>query len=156
MLAEGSPAPDFTMKDHNGSPVSLQDFRGKWVVMWWYPKASTAGCTLESRGFRERAREFGDLGAEIIGASFDTPEENCTFAETEDLPYRLLSDPSREVGERYETLRAPEEPNQEWPKRRTYLIDPDGVIRRAYRVRDIHEHVGEVLEDLKQLSRAPA
>ena len=154
MLAEGTPAPDFTLPDHDDNPVTLSDLRGKWVVLWWYPKAQTAGCTLESRSFRELAGEFTDLGAEILGASFDTPEENCAFADAEQLGYRLLCDPTMEVGERYETKRAPEEPAPEWPKRRTYLIDPDGIIRKSYRVKDANLHPGEVLEDLRELAGA--
>ncbi len=107
---------------------------------------------MEGQGFRDRAPEFQKAGAEIVGISFDTPEENLAFAEGQGFPFRLLCDFEREVGALYETLRAPEEPMPEWAKRRTYLIDPDGVIRKAYRVKDVTAHTDEVLGDLKALA----
>lgn len=109
---------------------------------------------MEGQGFRDRAPEFEEAGAEILGVSFDTPEANRAFAEKFGFPFRLLSDEDRSVGEAYETKRAPEEASPEHPKRRSYLIDPDGVIRRAYRVTDIEAHPGEVLEDLRALGAA--
>ena len=86
-----------------------------------------------------------------MGVSFDPPEANRAFAEKNDFPFRLLSDVDRTVGERYETVRAPAEKGAGTPKRRTYLIDPEGRIARAYRVTDIPGHPGELLEDLDRL-----
>jgi peroxiredoxin Q/BCP len=106
---------------------------------------------VEGQGLRDRAPEFDDLGVVVLGASFDPPEENRAFAEKNGFPFRLLSDVDRAVGERYEVVRHPDEASPEWPKRRTYLIDPRGVIRKAYRVRDVTAHAGEVLEDLRAL-----
>jgi peroxiredoxin Q/BCP len=91
---------------------------------------------------------------EIVGISFDTPEDNRAFAEQNGFPFRLLSDVDREVGRQYETARAPEEPSPEFAKRRTYLIDPGGMIRKAYRVVDIPAHPDQVLEDFSLLARA--
>ena len=90
-----------------------------------------------------------------MGISFDTPQDNRGFAEQNGFPFRLLSDVDRAVGSSYGTLRAPEEPSPENAKRRTYLIDPDGVIRKAYRVTDIPAHPDQVLEDFRHLT-APA
>ncbi|MGH2693018.1 MAG: redoxin domain-containing protein [Actinomycetota bacterium] len=90
----------------------------------------------------------------MLGASFDTVEDNRAFAEKIAFPFRLLADPDRQVGHLYETVRAPEEPVPEHAKRRTYLIDPDGVIRKAYRVRDIAGHPEELLTDLGQLLKS--
>lgn len=87
----------------------------------------------------------------LLGASFDTPEDNRRFAEQEGLPLTLLSDVDRTVGAVYETKRRPEERSPEYAKRRTYLIDPDGVIAKAYRVTEISAHPGQVLEDLRRL-----
>jgi peroxiredoxin Q/BCP len=87
----------------------------------------------------------------VLGASFDTPDANRAFAEKFRFPFRLLSDVDRSVGQRYETKRAPEERGAHRPKRRTYLIDPDGVIRKAYRVTDVDAHPAEVLSDLRSL-----
>jgi peroxiredoxin Q/BCP len=87
----------------------------------------------------------------IVGASFDTPEDNKAFAEMQGFPFLMLSDVDRTAGALYETLRAPEETLPEWAKRRTYVIDPEGIIRKVYRVADSTVHPGEVLEDLKAL-----
>lgn len=86
-----------------------------------------------------------------MGVSFDPPETNRAFARKQGFEFPLLSDDSRGVGERYETRRHPQEQRAEWPKRRTYLIDPGGVIRKAYRVTDVVTHPDEVLADLRQL-----
>lgn len=90
-----------------------------------------------------------------MGISFDTPEENRGFAEENGFPFRLLSDVDRSVGALYETVRAPEESSPDNAKRRTYLIDPDGVVRKAYRVTDIPAHPGQVLDDFRQLAANP-
>ena len=92
----------------------------------------------------------------IVGASFDTPEENKAFADNQAFPFLLLSDVDRTAGRLYETVRAPEEPMPEWAKRRTFLIDPDGVIRKAYRVKDTVSHPDEVLVDLASLTASTA
>jgi peroxiredoxin Q/BCP len=106
---------------------------------------------MEGRGFRDRAPQFEEVGAELIGISFDTPEDNKGFAEKNGFPFRLLSDVDRKAGEAYETKRAPAEQNPEYAKRRTYLIDPEGRIVKAYRVTDITAHPDQVLADLKEL-----
>jgi thioredoxin-dependent peroxiredoxin len=90
----------------------------------------------------------------ILGASFDPPETNRAFAQKQGFGFRLLSDVDRRVGELYETKRHPSEQGAEWPKRRTYLIDPRGVIRKAYRVKDVVAHPDEVLADLRRLTGA--
>lgn len=106
---------------------------------------------MEGQGFRDRAPAFEEAGAEILGVSFDPPEANRAFAERYGFSFRLLSDEDQTVGEAYETKRAPEERGSGSPKRRTYLIDPDGVIRKAYRVTDVDAHPGDVLADLARL-----
>jgi peroxiredoxin Q/BCP len=107
---------------------------------------------MEGRGFRDRAPEFAEAGLEVVGASFDTPEDNRAFAEKNGFPFRFLSDVDRKVGELYETKRAPEEHSPEYAKRRTYLIDPEGRIVKAYRVSDIPAHPAQVLEDFRALA----
>ena len=106
---------------------------------------------MEGRGFRDRAPEFAEAGLEIVGVSFDIPEDNRKFAESNGFLFRLLSDADRKVGELYETKRAPEEKSPENAKRRTYLIDPGGRIAKAYRVTDIPAHPAQVLEDFRAL-----
>jgi peroxiredoxin Q/BCP len=107
---------------------------------------------VEGKGLRDRAPDIQNLGAEIVGASFDAPEKNLAFVEKYDFPFRILSDVDKKVGELYETKRHPDEADPNRAKRRTYLIDPQGKIRKAYRVRDIPAHPGEVLEDLRTLT----
>src|SRR6184192_2009851 len=99
---------------------------------------------MEGQGFRDRAPEFDQAGIAVVGVSFDPPEQNKAFAQKWAFPFRLLSDVDRTVGERYETRRAPEEPSPEYAKRRTYVIAPDGVIAKAYRVTDIPAHPADV------------
>jgi peroxiredoxin Q/BCP len=106
---------------------------------------------MELQGFRDRAPEFERAGIEVVGASFDTPADNRAFAETHGYRGTLVSDVDRTVGASYETKRADEEPSPEFAKRRTFLIDPGGVIRKVYRVTDIAAHPGEVLDELRAL-----
>ena len=91
------------------------------------------------------------MGVELLGASFDTTDDNRAFAEQQGFPFRLLSDADRVAGQAYETQRHPDEQSPEYAKRRTYVIDPDGIIRKAYRVTDIAGHPDEVLRDLREL-----
>ena len=107
---------------------------------------------MEGKGFRDRAPEFEEAGLEIVGVSFDTMDDNRAFAEGNGFPFRLLSDTDRTVGELYETKRSPEERSPEMAKRRTYLIDPEGRIAKAYRVTDIAVHPAQVLEDFGALA----
>lgn len=109
---------------------------------------------MEGQGFRDRAPQFEEASVEVLGASFDPPEKNRAFAEKFDFPFPLLSDLDKTVGEVYEVKRAPGERDPHRPKRRTYLIDPDGVIRKAYRVRDVTSHPDEVLRDLAEIQAA--
>jgi peroxiredoxin Q/BCP len=148
MVNEGDTAPSFTLPDQDGNPVSLDDQKGKWVVLWWYPKASTPGCTIEGQGFRDRASSFESAGAVILGISFDTPEENKAFQQAQDFPYRLLSDVDRAVGDTYGSKRADDDPMAVLPKRNTYLIDPDGVVHKVYEVQDVSVHPQRVLDDI--------
>src|SRR6266496_1726111 len=106
---------------------------------------------MEGKGFRDRASEFEETGAQVVGVSFDKPEDNRAFAEKNGFPFRLLSDVDRRVGELYETKRSPAEQNPGYAKRRTYLIDPEGLIVKAYRVTDIPAHPDQVLADLREL-----
>ena len=106
---------------------------------------------MEGRGFRDRAPEFAEAGVEILGISFDPPEENRRFAEQNGFPFRLLSDADRTTGERYGTKRSPEESSPEFAKRRTFVIDPQGVIRKVYRVTDIEGHPAEVVDAFRSL-----
>lgn len=151
MLAVDQVAPEFELPDQDGNRIALSGLRGKWVLLWWYPKASTSGCTLEGQGLRDRSSEIEELGGVILGASFDTVEDNKVFAEQQSFPYRLLSDHDKKVGTRYEVLRQPDDKFAELANRISYLIDPQGVIRIAYEVSDPAGHAEKVIEDLRKL-----
>lgn len=155
MLAPGTFAPDFTVPDHYGVPTTLSQFRGKWVLLWWYPKALTPGCTSCGQAFQRHISEFGDLDCQILGISFDAPEKNLEFARKHRFVYPLLS-ADFELGQKYETKRPD---NVDWadvPLRISYLIDPKGVIVKAYKVSDPTQHVEKVLADLREIQGSRA
>jgi len=151
MLEEGIAAPPFTLPDQRGEPVTLTDLRGRWVVVWWFPKAFTSGCTLEVQGFRDRFAEFEAEGIVVLGASFDTPADNGAFADAYGYTGRILSDVDRAAGEAYRTARPPDDDYPEYAKRRTFVIDPEGVVRKVYAVKDIPQHPAQILDDIRAL-----
>ena len=152
MLAPGTVAPPFELPDQHGSVVRLADLRGKWVLMWWYPKAQTPGCTIEGQGLRDLAGEFAAAGCVILGASFDTPAENLDFDKRQGFGFPLLSDADHSVGVAYEVVRRGDEHYGSFAERFSYLIDPEGIVRRAYPVSDVDNHAAEVLDDLHTLT----
>ena len=106
---------------------------------------------MQGQGLRDSAHELDALDCIVLGASFDTIEENRAFAEAQQFPFRLLSDVDRAVGRRYQVVRPADHQYAEYPERVSYLIDPEGVIRRSYAVHDVAGHAAEVLADLAQL-----
>ena len=96
MLQAGTDAPDFSVKDHNGNTVSLKDCKGKKVILWFYPKADTPGCTMEGQGFRDDFKSFEGKNVQIFGVSLDNEADNKAFAEKFSFPYPLLCDVNRE------------------------------------------------------------
>jgi len=108
------------------------------------------------QGFRDRTPEFERTGVVLLGASFDRPEDNAAFADLYGYRGRLLSDLDRSVGHSYQTARPSDDPFPEFAKRRTFVIDPDGVLRKVYAVKDAGAHPAQLLEDLAALGVAPA
>jgi peroxiredoxin Q/BCP len=151
MLDIDTEAPDFTIPDDEGNPYTLSGKRGSWVLLWWYPKADTPGCTLQGKGLRDQAERFAEAGTTILGISFDTPASNRDFKEKFDFPFTLLSDIDTSVGQTYGAQRDPGEQYADYPRRISYLIDPDGVIRRTYEVTDPAGHAEVVLADVAEL-----
>jgi peroxiredoxin Q/BCP len=152
MITIGSPAPDFTLPDERGNPVQLGDLRGSWVVLWWFPKASTGGCTREGQGFRDRSGQFAAADAKILGASFDTLEDNHVFSDAQSFGFPLLCDVDRSVGKLYGVVRDATERSPDYPRRMTFLIDPSGQVAKIYEVRDTEAHPDEVLTDVQGLA----
>lgn len=128
MIATGTPAPDFTVNDHNGNSVSLKDFKGKKVILWFYPKADTPGCTMEGKGFRDDYKTFADKNAVILGVSLDGEEDNKAFAEKFNFPYPLLCDVNREIAVAYQAVKSKED---KYASRITYVIDESGIVAEA-------------------------
>jgi peroxiredoxin Q/BCP len=152
MLACGTTAPPFSLSDHTGRWRALADHRGHWLVLWWYPRACSEVCSVQARSLAPASVELCELGAAILGISFDPAADNARFAAQEGLGFPLLSDETREVGRAYNVVRRPDELFSDAPRRRTYLIDPDGVIRGAYQVQDVAVHGATLVADLRRLT----
>jgi peroxiredoxin Q/BCP len=147
--AVGDAAPDFRLQDQNFEWHGLDDYRGQWVVLYFYPKADTPGCTTEACEFRDNIFAYEDLGAAVVGVSLDDVASQADFAAKYSLPFPLLSDAKQEVATRYGVLTrfgATAVANRE-----TFLIDPEGKIAKHYDSVDPASHSAEVLADLKAL-----
>jgi len=149
ILKVGDDAPTFTLPDSLGNQVSLNDYKGKWVVLYFYPKDDTPGCTTEACNFRDDFKSLEAIGAKVVGVSIDDSFSHKKFAEKYNLPFPLLSDASGEVASRYGAL------NNflviKLAKRYTYLINPQGKIAKIYLSVDTSKHSQEIIDDLKGL-----
>jgi peroxiredoxin Q/BCP len=151
-LETGQAAPDFVLPDQDGKTRKLADWRGKWLVLYFYPKNDTPGCTTEACNFRDDWLLLQELGAEVVGVSVDTSAAHAAFAQKYKLPFPLLADAQGEVATRYGAL-------SDWwvykfAKRQTFIIDPQGRIARIYRSVDSDRHSVEIVADLRQLRQA--
>jgi peroxiredoxin Q/BCP len=145
MLNVGDQAPDIRVQTDSGESFQLSAMKGKRVVLFFYPKADTPGCTIESCGFKDLYPKFEERGIAILGCSFDTVEENAAFAKKFDLPYPLLCDVDREIGLAYGAC---DEPNAGYADRITYVIDEDGFISQAFSHVETRTHPAKLLEAL--------
>ena len=147
--AEGSVAPEFTLMAQDGSPVSLKDYRGKWVVLYFYPKDQTPGCTREAHNFQADQPKYAERNAVVLGISLDSVDSHKRFCAKEGLNFKLLSDPQHKVTSQYGSLT-----NfgvVKFAARHTFVIDPQGRIAKAYTGVDPVRHSEEVLAALAQL-----
>ncbi len=151
MLDVGSAAPDFTLPDQHDNNVTLSDFKGKWVVLYFYPKDMTPGCITEACSFQEGMPDFSKIDAVILGVSKDSVARHKKFAEKYSLQFPLLSDEKGNVCETYETWQKKKLYGREFMGivRSTYIINPQGVIAKVYPKVKVKEHAAEVLEYLK-------
>ena len=149
MLEEGQAAPDFTMKTDGGGTVSLKDLRGKKVVLYFYPKDDTPGCTKEACGFRDLIGDFDAAGAEVIGVSRDSVAKHDKFKAKFELPFALASDEDGTVTENYGTWVEKSMYGRKYMgiDRTTFLIDEKGVIRKIWRKVKVPGHVDAVLQE---------
>jgi len=143
VVSEGEPAPDFTATTDTGERVSLSDFRGKPVVLYFYPKDDTPGCTTQARGIRDAYAEFERAGAVVLGISPDSESKHVKFKEKYDLPFTLLADPEHEIAERYGTWGEKRYLGRTYwgVSRTTFLVAPDGTV-------------AEVMHDVKPATHA--
>jgi len=148
ILNVGDVAPDFLVKDHLNRDTTIRQFRGKTVVLWFFPKADTPGCTLEGCGFRDLYEEFRKKDIEILGCSFDSVEDNAAFAKKFGYTFPLLCDVDREVGLAYGAC---DSPNAGYADRITYVIDEDGFIAQAYGHVEARTHPAKILESLSSV-----
>ena len=146
----GQAAPDFKLPDQHGKQHALQDYRGKYLVLYFYPKDDTPGCTQEACAFRDDMNQLTELGAQVIGVSVDDSESHAEFAKKYHLPFPLLADKNGDVAASYGALL-----NLgiiKLARRFTFLLDPKGNIAREYLSVETSRHSKEIIEDLKKLT----
>ena len=151
MLKEGSKAPAFKLKNQDGEIVSLSDYKGKKVVLYFYPKDDTSGCTKEACSFRDGFPKFGKLKAKILGVSADSVESHKKFADKYNLPFTLLSDESKKMIEKYGVWKEKSMYGRKYMgiERTTFIISENGKIKKIFPKVKVTDHDKEVLEALK-------
>ena len=150
--AAGNPAPAFSLPNQEGAQVSLDQFKGKWVVLYFYPKDFTSGCTIEAHNFQRDLDKYTQKNAVILGVSVDDVDSHKGFCAKEGLNFKLLADSSHAVVQKYGSIM--EYNGMTLAARNTFLIDPTGVIRKVYIKVNPQSHSEEVLADLQQLQSA--
>jgi peroxiredoxin Q/BCP len=152
--AVGSAAPDFTLNSQDGKPVSLHDFKGKWVVLYFYPKDMTSGCTIEAHNFQRDLPKYDAKNAVILGVSVQDSKSHQEFCAKESLTFKLLADTQKQVSNQYGSLL-----NMgvlKLSSRHTFLIDPNGVVRKEWIDVDVKTHSDDVLAALDEFQKKPA
>ena len=150
-INHGQTAPNFNLQDQNGQWHTLDDYKGQWVVLFFYPKDQTPGCTTEACNFRDNIFEFEKLNAQILGVSLDDVASHQAFSEKYSLPYPILADVNKECASEYGVLG--KFMMMTIAKRQSFLINPEGQIVKHYKKVDPDTHSKEVIIDLKQLIR---
>ena len=145
----GQQAPQFTLPSQDGTPISLSDFKGKWVVLYFYPKDGTQGCTIEAHNFQKDQEKYTKENAVILGVSVQSTDSHKEFCAKENLTFRLLSDPDRKVVKAYGSSGM-----MGMATRNTFLIDPNGKIVKIWVGVDPSKHSGDVLSVLKQVDQS--
>lgn len=155
MKKAGIKAPSFKAPDQEGVVRSLKDYAGKWVILYFYPKDDTPGCTKEACGFRDGFAKYKRAGIEIIGVSVDSVKKHAKFVEKYSLPFTLLSDEDKKIVEAYGVWGMKKFMGREYmgTNRVSYLINPEGKIAKVYDQVKPDEHADEVLADVKLLNK---
>jgi len=150
----GTAAPDFTLNSQEGKAISLHEFKGKWVVLYFYPKDMTSGCTIEAHNFQRDLAKYDAKNAVILGVSMQDEKSHQEFCAKESLTFKLLADTKKEVSSKYDSVM-----NLGVAKlsaRHTYLIDPSGTVRKVWTEVDVKKHSDEILAALEELEKSPA
>lgn len=153
-LVTAQPAPDFSLMDTDGNCVNLADLRGSWVVLYFYPRDNTPGCTKEACGFRDIFAELKRRNVTVLGVSADDTKSHRKFAEKLSLPFPLLSDPDAQVATAYESFGPKKFMGKEFTGiyRNTFLIDPEGNIAKIYQKVKPETHPTQILADINSFS----
>ncbi len=151
MLEEGKKAPVFKLTDQNEKTISLSDYKGKNVILYFYPKDDTSGCTAEACSFRDDFPKFKKIDAVILGVSPDSVESHKKFAKKYNLNFSLLADEEKEVIKKYDVWKEKSMYGRKYMgvERTTYIIDPEGKIKKIFRKVKVQGHNEEVMEALK-------
>jgi thioredoxin-dependent peroxiredoxin len=147
----GKSAPEFKLKNDEGKEVNLKDFRGKWVVLYFYPKDFTSGCTIEARNFQRDLAKYEKANAVILGVSVDPVDSHKGFCEKEGLAFKLLADTDASVSASYGSVR--EYNGGKISARNTFIINPEGKIARVFPSVQVQKHSDEVLGALAELQK---
>jgi peroxiredoxin Q/BCP len=159
MPAVGAQAPDFKVNSQEGTPVSLHEYKGKWVVLYFYPKDMTSGCTIEAHNFQRDLAQYEKRGAVILGVSVDAVDSHKQFCTKEGLTFKLLADVDHDISTKYGTLKTYTPPNgaaMTMDARTTFLIDPDGKIVKVFTGVNPNPHSADVIAALDQLQHPGA
>jgi peroxiredoxin Q/BCP len=149
--ATGKPAPDFSLTTGDGSQVSLKDYRGKWVVLYFYPKDFTGGCTMEAKNFERDRPKYEPLNAVILGVSVDTAQSHKDFCAKEGLNFKLLADPDAKVSTEYGSVM--DYKGQKLAARNTFIINPKGEVAKVFVKVDPTTHSEDVMKALAELQK---
>jgi thioredoxin-dependent peroxiredoxin len=141
MLQPGTDAPAFSVNDHNGNSINLKDYLGKKIVLWFYPKADTPGCTVEGQGFRDDFKKFEEKGIQIFGVSLDNENDNKAFAEKFSFSYPLLCDVNKEIALAYQAIKSADDQHA---ARISYVIGEDGKILESIESVDTKNHSNDL------------
>jgi len=149
MLEVGTKAPDFTLPDQNGDNISISDFLGKKVVLWFFPRASTPGWTTEGLGFRDELKNFKEKNMIVIGMSADSSKKQKNFCDKQDFQYLMLSDEQKDTLKAYKTWVPKKMYGREYEgiARCTYIIDEKGIIEKTYHKVSVKTHAKDILEE---------
>jgi peroxiredoxin Q/BCP len=149
--AVGTAAPDFTLNSQEGKPISLSQYRGKWVVLYFYPKDMTSGCTIEAHNFQRDQAKYGAANAVVLGVSVQDVQSHQEFCTKDGLTFKLLADTNQKVSEEYGSLK--NYGVMKLSARNTFIIDPQGKIVKEYIGVDPNKHSEEVLAELATLQK---